>query len=177
MLHAAVTIRAAPIEREQLARAMRLARVIFFGVTLLAQPRTRNGQQLFMIRAVRFVAVQTIVARRRVLEQERAALVGMAGVTRLVDGRFLQQFFVRRAVRIVATGAGEFSFAHRHVGRAPELCFAVLVALRAGFNLGRFEQLIARGRLVHDLVAAGASKIARFVRTALPVRAHPAFMT
>src|SRR6185436_19613385 len=55
------------------------------GVALLAQVRDLGLLQLEVVRAVRGVAVQAVLPHRRMLPQERAALLGMAGVALLVD--------------------------------------------------------------------------------------------
>ena len=82
-------------------------------MTLLAQARPRNLQQEVIVRAVRIVTVQAILGHRRVLPQERPALLGMALEASLVDGRRLQQVFAVAAVRIMAIRAHHFAFAHR----------------------------------------------------------------
>ena len=84
-------------------------------VALGAEPWPRNLQHELVDRAVRFVTVQAVRTNRRVFEQERSALFGMTLVASVVDRRGPQQFFIRGAVRLMAIGAGDLAFAHRHV--------------------------------------------------------------
>ena len=74
-------------------------------MTLLAQQRTRGDQELLVVRAVRRVAVDATVAHRRMLEQERPALLRVAGVADLVHAVGLEQRLGRAAVRIVTIDA------------------------------------------------------------------------
>ena len=60
------------------------------GMTLLAEEGNRRDQQRALIRAMRRVAVQTVLAHRRMLEQEGSAFFRMALIARLVDGVGLQ---------------------------------------------------------------------------------------
>ena len=62
-------------------------------VALGAKPRPRDLQRVFIRGAVRLMAVQTVLAHRRVLEQERPALLRMALVAIVVDRILAQQRF------------------------------------------------------------------------------------
>src|SRR6185437_10571911 len=90
----------------QVLTRQQIVRMVAVGVALLAQHRYRQYQQVFLVRAVRGVAIEAVLAHRRVLEQERAALLGMAGGAGLVDGVGLQQRRGDAAVRVVAIDAG-----------------------------------------------------------------------
>ena len=59
-------------------------------------------QHVLIDRAVRIMAIQTVVTHWLVLPQQWAALLGMALVASLVDRSLFQQFVCRTAVRIVA---------------------------------------------------------------------------
>jgi len=60
-------------------------------MTLLAKEGNRCNQQRALIRAVRRVAVQAVLAHRRMLEQEGPAFFRVALIARLIDGVGLQQ--------------------------------------------------------------------------------------
>ena len=80
-----------------------------------AQPRLRDLQQSLVHRAVRIVAIHTIVTHRRVLEQERSALLGVAFVAIVVDRVGAQHRFSGAAMWIVAVRAHHLAFAKRHM--------------------------------------------------------------
>ena len=80
-----------------------------------AQPRPRNFQKEFVHRAMRIVAVRTVLAHRSVFEQEWSALLGMALVASVVDRVLAQHRFGGTAVRIMTVRAGHLAFAQRHV--------------------------------------------------------------
>ena len=79
-------------------------------MALLAKQRTCRDQELFVIGAVRLVAIAARIPHRCVVEQERATLVRMAPVTGFVDTVRLQQRLGRAAVRIVAIRARNLPF-------------------------------------------------------------------
>ena len=77
------------------ARAQGLARLQVvrmqeIGMTLLAKEGNRRDQQRVLIRSMRRVAVQAVLAHRRMLEQEGSTFFRMALIARLVDGVGLQ---------------------------------------------------------------------------------------
>src|SRR6185369_17078710 len=74
-------------------------------VALLAEERYGRLLQLEMVRAVRGMAVQAALTHRRVLPEERTALLGVAGVALLVDRSRLDHLGRRRAVGVVAVCA------------------------------------------------------------------------
>ena len=81
------------------------------------------------------VAVQTVLAHRRVLEQERPAFLCMALVAIVVDRVLPQQRLGGTAVRVMTVRAGDLAFAQWHVRRAEHLRTLVLMALEAGVGL------------------------------------------
>ena len=140
------------------------------GVALLAEERHRGRLQLEVVRAVRRVAVEAVLAHRRVLPEERAALLGVALVAELVDRAGDQVGLGQRAVRVVAGQAVHLALAHGVVRGLLHLRAHVLVALEAGLGLHRgADHRIGRGRGV-DLVAVQAADALALVRTAHPVR-------
>ena len=94
---------------EELA-AVERARMLGFGMALLAQPGSAHRQQPWLRRAVRRMTIGAAVRDRRMLVQEGSTLLGMALEAGLVDRFLLQQFAVERAVRVVAVGADHQPF-------------------------------------------------------------------
>ncbi len=143
-------------------------------------------QQLWIAAAVRLVAVGAVFHHRRVLPQEWPAAFGMAADAVLIDRALQKLARIRAAVRIVATGAGDFALAIRHVRGALQLGPPHLVALQAQFRLRHFradvlgqrrsiarvcrsQSLITFGRAtVVDVVAVHAGHSSRLVGTAAP---------
>ena len=79
-------------------------------MTLLTQKRNWCDQQRALIRTVRRVAIEAVLANGRMLEQERTALLRMALVARLVDRVGLEQRIGQGAVRIMAVVAAHLPF-------------------------------------------------------------------
>src|SRR6266536_3149976 len=104
-------------------------------VALGAQSRSRDFQESFVHRAVRFVAVQAILTHGGMLEQEWSPLFGMALIASVIDRIFAQQRFGKGTVWIMAIRAHHFAFAQRHVGGAEHLRAPVLMTLEAGVRL------------------------------------------
>src|SRR5688572_8359782 len=67
-------------------------------VALLAEERARDREQALVARAVRHVAAEAVLAHRRVLPDERAALLRVAAVAQLVHRIGLEQPARARAV-------------------------------------------------------------------------------
>ena len=84
------------------------------------EPRPRDFQHELIVRAVRVVAVQAVFADRRMLEQERSALLGMAFVASVVDVSVFKSASVA-AMRVVAIGADDLAFARRMMRLAVHL--------------------------------------------------------
>lgn len=104
--------------RRQLRAIVQPARVELRRMARLAEVRYFQFQHAQVVGTVRIVTVRTVLPHRAMLEQHGAALVGVAGITGLVDGRLLQQARSRPAMRVVATGTGHLAFPQRHVRRA-----------------------------------------------------------
>ena len=115
---------------ERLSR-LQVVRVTLSHMTLLAEERYRRHQQRRLIRAVRRMTVQAVLAHWCVLEQERTALLRMALIAGLVYRVRFEQGRGERAVRIVAIDAGHLSFGQRHVRAAIELHPNIAVAVGA----------------------------------------------
>lgn len=147
-------------------------------MALGAHSRIGNFQQPVVDRAVGLMAVSTIVERRGMLIEKRPAPLGMAGITVLVDAGLFELRRIWRAMGVMATGTGELSFAHRHVGGAHELRFALQMTLAANFgfrsadkkrrDLGKFGQLLAAG-LFHQSMAVNARNSPARVGARLPI--------
>ena len=112
-------------------KRLRLGRVTAAIVAGIAHARHTGLKQLRVAGAVRLMAVCAVLHYGRMLPKKGAAPFGMAAQAILI-GRALNELLgVRRSVWIVATGAGNFSLAVRHVRRALQLGAAHLVALQA----------------------------------------------
>ena len=154
------------VDRRRISRIARMPGEI--GVTLLAKTWPRDPEHEVVDRAVRLVAVHAVLAHRRMLPQERAALLRMALVAIVVDGGLVQKSLAVGAMRIVAGRARHLAFANRHVRRAPDFRALVLVALEARVHLGQLGQLELGRHVRHDRVAIRAGEVARFMRAAAP---------
>jgi hypothetical protein len=71
-------------------------------VALLAYQMSAGGQKLGIVRTMRRMTVQAILADRRMIPEEWAAFFGMAGVTDIIGGVLIQHLARRAAMRIVA---------------------------------------------------------------------------
>ena len=132
-------------------------------VTLEAQSRTREFQRVLVDGAVRIMAVQTVLAHRRMLEQERTALFRMALVAGLVDRIGLEQRAGQGAMRIVAVVATHLSFRQRQMRTAIDLQPDVLMALRAGIvDRGLCHQTL-HGEFCHGVVTVAARQVVALV--------------
>ena len=127
-------------------------------MALLAQEWDRCDQQRQLIRAVREMTIQAILAHRRVLEQERSALLRMALIAGFVDRVGLEQGIGQRAVRIVAVIAAHLSFRQRHVRAAVELQADVPVTLRAGVADRHLGHAALDREFRHRIVAVAAGE-------------------
>ena len=84
-------------------------------VAFRADSWPRNLEHELVHRAVRIVAIRAILAHRRVLEEERSALFGVALVASVVNGICLQQTLGGAAMRVMTVGTDHLSFAQGHV--------------------------------------------------------------
>src|SRR5205814_3370629 len=136
------------------------------GVALLAQQRGALGQQRGSHGAVHGVAQRAVLGHRRVLPQQRAALLGMAAGAGLVDGGLVQHRWARRAVRVVAVAAGHLAEAHGVRRGLLEIGTLLLVARQADLGLralGAHRVLVGM-----QLVAVGAGQLVAVVRADVP---------
>ncbi len=56
------------------------------GVALVAEKRRRRDEKLLVVRSVRVMAVEAALDDGGVLPEEGSALLGVAGITQLIDG-------------------------------------------------------------------------------------------
>ena len=175
------------------AAAVKIARVLGFDlresvsgrrvepdlVAALAEQGRLHDEHLVVMRAVRQVAGQTVLAHRRMLAQERAALVLVAGVAGLHHRVLRQQLVRSRAMRLVAGGAAHLALDDRHVGRFLDLRLLVGMALEAGLHLRGLEQQRPPAAVSLDVVhavAGGAADALHVMGAPLPVHAVAALM-
>jgi len=182
----AVTIGAAPIEKEWRILAARRHWMLRHSMALSAQPRIGDLEQPIVHRPMRLVAIRAIFDNGRMLVQERAAPFGMAGKTILVDARLLKLRRIRRAVGIVTARASQLSLPYRHMGRPHQLGLALQMTLTAHLRLRSLieerrpvvdlGELVAVRGFLHQRVTVDASHAAVGMRAHLPVRLHTALM-
>src|ERR1043166_4590093 len=103
-------------------------------MALLAQHGLAHLEQVRRGRAVRVVAVGAVFLHRLVGADERPAFLHVAAVAGVVDGVAQHHDAPDRAVRVVAVGAGDQSFADRMARGAVDLDALHLVA--GGERLG-----------------------------------------
>ena len=145
-------------------------------VALLTQERPWGRQKCLEIRPVWCMAIQTILADWRVLEQKRPTFVGMAGKAQFVDTIGLEKRCRCRTVWIMAVGAAYLAFRQRHVGAFVELRSLLFVALGAGL-IDRLSGRKSVGRKVgHRVVAVAAAEVVGLVDRAVPEDSLPALM-
>ena len=167
----AMAVGTGAIEDEARPGVLRSRRVTSLDVALLTESRFGDLEQFFVVGAVGFVAVGATLRHRWVFPQKRTPLLGMAGVTVLIDGVGLEEVLGDGAMRIVTARAGHLALPEGHVGGAHELRAALGVALSAGLDFSGFGELAALGVIVHDTVAVGAGQVSQLMGTALPVEA------
>lgn len=138
-------------------------------VALLAKVRRLGLQQGGMVGTMGSVAIQAVVAGRRMLPEEGAALLGMAGIASLDHGVLGQELRTGGAMGIVAIRADNLAFLDGMVGITERLGALFLVAGEAHFALvGFFPHLVMLGM---DLVAGGTGNVGVGMLAAGPV--HP----
>ena len=121
-------------------RAVDRARMPRPVVAVLAEVGRGLVEELGVHRAVRVVAGRAVLLDRRVVEHVRAALVGVAAVALVVDGRLLQHRRRDRAVRVVAVAALDLAFDDRVMRRLDRRGPDRLVAVGADVRLVRQER-------------------------------------
>jgi hypothetical protein len=95
---------------ESLTGGGRMARQ-HMNVALLAQQMDALGQQFGIARTMRRVAVQAILADRRVFPEKRTPFLGMARVTHIINGKIHEHLVRLPAMRIVAGSAADLHVA------------------------------------------------------------------
>ena len=161
----------------QVALRQQLGRVPTLRMTLLAQDRPRNDEELFVVRTMGRMAGKAAFAHGSMFKQEWTTLLGVAVVASLVDTVGLEQRLRRAAVRVVAVDACNFSLEQRHVRASRELCALRLMALDAGFIDRPTRGQSFDGETCHRIVAIAAAEIVTLVNRAWPEDTLPAAMT
>ena len=92
------------------------SRVAAGNMARIANSWHTHFQQLGIVGAVSFVTVGTIFHDRRVLIQEWAAPLCVAGQTVFVHRALDQLLGIRRSMRIMAAGASDFTLSIGHMG-------------------------------------------------------------
>src|SRR5512142_217800 len=162
---------------DRVAQVVERARVPRAQVTPLAEPRQLRDEQTLVIRSVRRVARRAVLANGRVFPQERAALVRVAGVTKLVDRIRFQKSALRVRMRVVTVAAVELSLADRVMALPHHLRPDLRVARVAGLAGARRLQLRALRLERVNAMARRAGKPAALVDAAQPVRLTGVVMT
>jgi hypothetical protein len=181
-----MTVGAAPVKEKPRIGVSRRGRMSLRHMALSAKPGIADFEQPVVNRAVRLMAIGTILESRRMLPEEWPAPLSVAGVTVLVDACLFELGGIWTAVRIVTVRAGHLALAQRHVRRAHELRFPLQVTLPAHFSLGSFveerrfvsdfRQLIAVGGFLHQGMAVYAGYPSARMRTCFPVGLNSALM-
>src|ERR1700756_853068 len=130
-----MAIGAAAVEILDRAQRLRLRRVAAAVMAGVADARHARLEQLRIAGAVRFVTVGAVFHYRRMLPNEWTAAFGMASQAILIGCTLNELLGIRRAMRIMATGACNLAFSVGHVRRTLQLSAAHLVALQAEFRL------------------------------------------
>jgi hypothetical protein len=117
-------------------------------MTLLAHQMSATSQKLGIVRTMRRVTVQAILADRRMVPEKRTPFFGMAGVTHII-GRMIQEHLPRfPAMRIVAGSAADLHVAKLGAkevsGALKERLSLVGVTPEAGFLDGKGGEHIPR---------------------------------
>ena len=127
-----------------------------------------QGEQRFVIGAVRRMAIHAVLAHWRMLPEEGTPHFLVAGIALIVDGVGADQFLGLGSVRIVADGALQLkraAFVLKQVPRALERRFAyVCVTSKTGFGFRLASQQFALFRWFVDGMAAQAADTGCLVR-------------
>jgi hypothetical protein len=174
-----MTIRATVHNRQ--ARA-----VVVSGMTLQAESRLADDQQVLIRRTVRRVTFHAILVHRRMLKREWPLKFGVALEAKLVDTGRVEIVSRAAAMRIVAIDAGHLGFADRMMVGKIGLGFLLTVAMQAlvvliaagldrpglASNLAAARQqghpLATRPALV-NCVAVNTAHALRFMRAGKPI--------
>lgn len=145
------------------------------GMTAQTEKAVLLDQQGAMVGAVRGVAIRTALTHRCVLPQERAALIGVTGVTGLVF-RVLHEQARCGSMDVVATGAVHAALSHRMMRDLHHLGTNIAMALVAGLRDRPFRQQSALRVFLHDDVARRATYVVSVVGSGFPAETATAFV-
>jgi hypothetical protein len=147
-----MTVRTAAVEILYGTQWLRLGGVPAAVVTGITNTRHTYFEELRVIRAMGFMAICTILHDRRMFPEERSPAFRVAAETILVDGALDELAGIRRAMRIMATRAGNLAFTVGHVrgplqlrathGMTPQAQFRLLL-----FHPGVFRERLAESRI------------------------------
>src|SRR5580765_4376191 len=130
-----------------------------------------------MVRAMRVMAIEAVLAHRLVLPEKRPSLFGVALVALVVHRRRIDHLGLRRVVRVVAAGALHLAFAHRVMRGTLVFRANLLVAGEARLGVAHGLQLRLRRLEAVHAVAGDAPGIAAVMEPAVPVGARALLMT
>src|SRR5436190_3914462 len=145
-------------------------RMTGLGVTTLAEHRATRLEHAGMNRTVGRMTGCAVFGDRRVLPQERPALVGVTRVARVIRGRLCQQRVIRAAMDVVTPGAGHLAGIDRMGKRTMLIHACDLVTRAADFRLRRRLEDGIPIR-VTAMTAAACHFVDR-MRTRMPTRAE-----
>jgi hypothetical protein len=140
----------------------------------LAEQRLLHYQHRLVRRSVRVMAVQAVLAHRRVLEKERTPLFRVALVALVIHRICRDQLDRLGSVRVMAGGANQLFFADRMVGSHHDLVADLLMATRTELHLRRPGQQLWIAAM--DRVAIDARQLRVVMLAAMPQRHIPARM-
>ena len=123
------------------------------------------------------MAVQAILAHRRMLEEKRAALFGMTAIANLIHTVGLQQRRGRGAMRIVAIHTAQLALQERHMRALVEFGALNFMAGKAGLVDGLARRQTMSGEIRHRIVAVAAGQLVGLVNGAMPEDALTALVT
>ena len=123
------------------------------------------------------MAIQAVLAYRRVFKEKWPALLRVAAVANLIDAIGLEKRGGRGTVRIVAIDAGDFALKQRHVRTLVEFGPLHLVASKTGLIDGLASREPMGGKIRHGIVAIAAGEIVVLVNRAVPKDSRAALVT
>lgn len=143
-------------------------------MAVLAEERRALFQKCRLHRPMGRVADRALFLNRRVLPQERPALLIVTGQARVIDGRTAQHRLRERSMRIMTIRTGHAAFQHGMVRRFQRGGALVRMTREADRRLGRlYKYGILNGV---GLVTVRACNIRCLVQAALPMGRRAAFM-
>ena len=135
-------------------------------VTLLTEEWRPLLKQIRYVRSMRVMADRTILRDRKVIPEERPALLHVTGVAGLHHTVLLHQLGARRAMRRMTIGTNHFAFFDRMAGRTVDHGPLFGMAVHAHFGHRRTRQsLVITGV---QFVALGTCHVSTRVLAAQP---------